>query len=306
MNIGYFADGPWAHKALELISPIVNIAFIVPRYDTQDPYLEAWARNNNVPFIPHPNVNSDEFLNIISKFDAELFVSMSFNQIIKERLFNYPKNGFINCHAGALPFYRGRNPLNWVLINGESHFGITVHFIDQGIDTGDIIEQKLYPIDENDNYGSLLEKAHFLCGEVLFSALRSIIDGTVNSRSQTEIAPVGSYFGRRINGDERIDFSWSANRVHNFVRGISVPGPCARCLGPNGELAFLKTELIANAPCYIATEGEVIGKDHLGILVKVGDSFIRVQKVANISSSGELESPYCPQFKVGTRLLSLS
>lgn len=306
MKIGYFADGLWAHKALDLISSIVDVAFIVPRYDSQDPYLKDWAKKNGVPFIPHQNVNSDDFVSIIDEYDADLFVSMSFNQIIKERLFNLPDKGFINCHAGALPFYRGRNPLNWVLINGESEFGITVHYIDKGIDTGDIIEQKLFPIDQNDTYGTLLERAHVLCGEVLFSAVKSIMDGTAVARPQIEIAPVGSYFGRRVNGDEKVNFSWPAKRFHDFVRGITLPGPCARCQGPEGEIAIVETRIVENAPSYIATEGEVIGKDEQGNLVKVGDSFIRLSKVANIDSSGELSSINCPQFKIGTRLLSVS
>ena len=71
---------------------------------------------------------------------------MSFNQIFRKDIINLTPIGIINCHAGKLPFYRGRNILNWVLINDEKEFGITVHFVDEGIDTGDIILQKTFPI----------------------------------------------------------------------------------------------------------------------------------------------------------------
>jgi methionyl-tRNA formyltransferase len=64
---------------------------------------------------------------------------MSFNQIFKSEIINLPRLKTINCHAGKLPFYRSRNILNWVLINDEKEFGITVHYVDEGIDTGDII-----------------------------------------------------------------------------------------------------------------------------------------------------------------------
>ena len=70
-----------------------------------------------------------------------------------------PKYGAINCHAGKLPDYRGRNILNWALINDEKEFGITVHFIDEGIDTGDIILQESFEIKDSDNYKSLLDLA---------------------------------------------------------------------------------------------------------------------------------------------------
>ncbi|WP_197740079.1 formyltransferase family protein [Vibrio taketomensis] len=71
----------------------------------------------------------------------------------------------------SFTFYRGRNPLNWALINGESKFGITVHYVDEGIDTGDIVEQRLYSITQEDNYQTLLDKAINECANVLFSAI---------------------------------------------------------------------------------------------------------------------------------------
>ena len=84
---------------------------------------------------------------------------MSFNQIFKQSIISLPELGIISCHAGKLLLYRGRNVLNWVLINDEKEFGITVHYIDEGIDTGDIIIQKSFQIKDTDTYKSLLEKA---------------------------------------------------------------------------------------------------------------------------------------------------
>ncbi|MDR1522244.1 MAG: hypothetical protein LBS28_05280 [Streptococcaceae bacterium] len=84
-------------------------------------------------------MNSKEVINLLKKYNADLFISMSFNQIFKSEIINLPRLKTINCHAGKLPFYRSRNILNWVLINDEKEFGITVHYVDEGIDTGDII-----------------------------------------------------------------------------------------------------------------------------------------------------------------------
>ena len=96
---------------------------------------------------------------------------MSFNQIFKNNLINLPPLKIINCHAGKLPFYRGRNVLNWVLINDENEFGITVHFIDEGIDTGDIILQKTFKIDDTDDYQTLLSRAYKECGSILYDSI---------------------------------------------------------------------------------------------------------------------------------------
>ena len=181
MKVGYFADGPWSHKALEVItdSDLFDVVFIVPRFDTQDPVLKKWADRLEIPFLPTENVNSAEFIALIDGYKPDLLVSMSFNQILKTDIIAYAPKGFINCHAGALPFYRGRNPLNWVLINGENTFGITVHYVDEGIDTGDIIEQKYYPISTHDTYSSLLNLAVTECGQVLFSAMQKLSQNKV-------------------------------------------------------------------------------------------------------------------------------
>ncbi|GHA27670.1 methionyl-tRNA formyltransferase [Oceanisphaera arctica] len=301
MKVGYFADGPWSHKALELLVNEVEIAFIVPRFDTQDPVLKQWAEKLKVPYFPVEDVNSKDFIDWAKETEADLFVSMSFNQILKKEIINLPKYGFINCHAGALPFYRGRNPLNWVLINGESHFGITVHYVDEGIDTGDIISQKLYEITNVDDYASLLEKAVIECASLLLNAVSLIKASSVSAIVQSSIHPVGTYFGRRINGDELVDFSWGAQRFFNFVRAITSPGPGARCKGPNGELALLECRLIDSASSYIATEGEVVGKNDDGVVIKVGDSTVLLTKIADVRQQG-LGEIKKPTFGIGTRL----
>jgi methionyl-tRNA formyltransferase len=302
MNIGYFADGPWSHEAIKLISETVgmNISFIVPRYDTQDPVLKEWAEKLNVPYILCQNVNSSEFICDIEKYNADLFISMSFNQILKKEIISFPKLGFINCHAGALPFYRGRNPLNWALINGESSFGITVHYVDEGIDTGDIIEQRLYPITLTDDYSTLLKRAINECANVLHAATLKIFSNNVQVIKQNEIHPVGTYFGMRTFGDEIIDFNWSAMRFYNFVRAINSPGPLARCYIDDNEYGLIACELIENSPAYIATIGEVIGRTPKGVVVKVGDSSIMLTLMSNIKN-GHLLSEFIPKFKIGTR-----
>src|SRR5690606_11568598 len=113
----------------------------------------------------------------------------------------------INCHAGKLPYYRGRNILNWVLINDENEFGITVHYIDDGIDTGDLILQETFPITDNDNYKTLLEVAYVECGNLLYKAINKIQEGNVKPVSQSTIHSVGFYCGIRRQGDEIINWN---------------------------------------------------------------------------------------------------
>lgn len=302
MKIGYFADGPWSHEAIQLISETsdLEVVYIVPRYDTQDPVLKEWAEKLDVPFLPCNNVNSPGFIEKIEILDADLLVSMSFNQILKKDIIDLAKNGFINCHAGALPFYRGRNPLNWAIINGEKQFGITVHYVDEGIDTGDIVEQRLFPISLTDNYATLLDKAVIECANVLHSAIMKINRGKLVKQAQSDIHPVGTYCGIRTFGDELIDFNWPAARVHNFIRAICTPGPNARCFIGEQEYSIISSELIPGAPIYIATVGEIVGRNNNGVVIKVGDSTLLLKTMTKIVINDESEK-FIPSFRIGTR-----
>ena len=305
IKIGYFGDGPWASRALSHIaenSERFSVAFITPRFDTQDPALKEWAVKLGVPFLPCENVNDAAFITKIKEFGCDLLVSMSFNQILKSEIIGAAPQGFINCHAGALPFYRGRNPLNWALINGEEEFGVTVHYIDEGIDTGDIIVRNMVPVADNDDYACLLEKAHGACADSLLEALSAIEAGTVKSAKQSDIHPVGFYCGRRREGDEWIDWYDSSRDIYNFIRALNQPGPGARTLSEKGVVALLKAEKIPGAPAYRATSGEVVGRTENGVIVKTGDSTLLVTKAAQVSVNGDIEEPFIPCWPVGMRL----
>jgi methionyl-tRNA formyltransferase len=276
--IGYFADGVWSHRALErlLEDQVFDIAFICARFDAPDPLLREMARAKGIPFLVHKNINSDDFFGIVKAFDCDLFVSMSFNQIFRRNIIELPAFKTINCHAGKLPFYRGRNILNWALINDESEFGITVHYVDETVDTGDIISQETYPIYDTDSYGTLLERAYIGCAEVLYKAVRDIYAGTARRVTQASIHPIGFYCSSRRVGDELIEWRLPSRELFNFVRSISHPGPQARTFNGEHELQINRVEMISGAPSYRGIPGSVLQKIGNCFLVKTADSFVRV------------------------------
>jgi len=238
------------------------------------------AEDREIDVLLHPNVNSDDFFELIQSYKMDLLVSMSFNQIFKSRLLEYPKYHAINCHAGKLPFYRGRNILNWALINDEKEFGITVHYIDTGIDSGDIIKQKTFPITDIDTYQTLLDMAHRECPNLLVAAVREIMEGSVVRQPQTEIHPVGMYCGQRTIGDEKLNWNQTSRRVFNFVRAICPPGPAARSVicreDCRLEVKINHVSMIPSAPEYIGIPGQVLYKTENGFVVKTLDSFVEV------------------------------
>jgi len=292
IKIGYFADGKWSHEAFEklIIDETIDIRFICVRYDTKDETLLNYCKRYNIDYIKHKNINSDEFLSIIQKYNCDLFVSMSFNQIFKSTLINMPPLKTINCHAGKLPFYRGRNILNWVLINGEKEFGITVHYIDEGIDTGDIIIQRVFNIYKEDNYNSLLEKSYIECANILYDSIKLLQSSSIESISQDSIDKVGFYCSQRKEGDEILKWDQNSRDIFNFTRSISSPGPMARSYLKGKEIKINKIELITGVSNYIGIIGAVIGKDNNILTVKTKDNFINI-----------LEYEYDGTIKIGDR-----
>lgn len=282
MKVGFFGDGPWAHKAfIQLMrDKTIEIKFVTVRYDKRDPELMALAEKNYIPVEIHQNINSEEFLGRIAKYEVDLFVSMSFNQIFKTRAINYPPLKTINCHAGKLPFYRGRNILNWALINDEKDFGITVHYVDEGIDTGDIILQKTYPITDEDDYGTLLDTAYAGCADVLYEAVKAIQAGTVQRIRQDSIDPVGMYCGMRGPGDEMINWNACSREVFNFVRAVCRPGPMAVSRLNGKEIRINRVREVKGAHRYINIPGQILGKTEQGFYVKTKDTFVEVTEYA--------------------------
>jgi methionyl-tRNA formyltransferase len=281
IKIGYFADGPWSHKAFEKLikDETIEILFIVPRSDTNDNTLEDFSIKHKIDYLFPIKINSLEFIETVKSYNVDLLVSMSFNQIFKAQILNIPKLGVINCHAGKLPFYRGRNILNWALINDEKEFGITVHYVDEGIDTGDIIKQKCYPISENNDYNTLLEIAYVECALILYEAIKEIQEGISKRIVQSTIHPVGFYCGRRGTGDEIINWNQTSRGLFNFIRSINKPGPMATTFFNGKYVKINKARLIENAPKYICTPGQLLAKTPEGFLVKTSDSFLEIFEI---------------------------
>lgn len=296
MKIGYFGDGIWAYNAFQKLfdHPEIAFAFVCGRYGSIDHILKSMAEKHGIPWLQTENINSSEFIEKLVAFNCELFISMSFDQIFKPAVFNIPTMKTINCHAGKLPFYRGRNILNWALINDEKEFGITVHYIDEGIDTGDIICQKTYPITDKDSYATLLKTAHKECAEVLHSAVKLLAKGDAKPIPQETIHPVGTYFSKRTTGDEILNWNTKSREIFNFVRAICEPGPMARCWLGKQEVLINCADMVPDAPTYKCIPGAVLFEEEDAIFVKTLDSMI---KVTDYRTSGR-------SFRPGDRLTS--
>jgi methionyl-tRNA formyltransferase len=249
---------------------------VVGRFNPIDGILKELAEESGLPFWLNKNINSNDFLDLVKPFQCHLFTCLSFNQIFRSRLIEFPEFGIINCHAGKLPFYRGRNILNWALINDEKEFGVTAHFIDEGIDTGDIVLQRSFPINDSDDYNTLLKCAHVECASTLYDAVKLIQAGTYSRIKQTDIHALGTYFPKRISGDENLNWDQSSREIFNFVRAICFPGPEARTMLAGEVIRISEVQYFEGAPVFKGIPGSIIGKTSSTFDVKTRDSFVRV------------------------------
>lgn len=278
LRIGYFGDGPWSHLALTklLSDDNLEVAFICARNDDPDVILKSMSANEKIDFFTHSNINSEEFIDLASKYECDLFVSMSFNQIFRAKIMSVPPLSTINCHAGKLPFYRGRNVLNWALINDESDFGITVHYVDEGIDTGDIIVQRFFTITDEDDYSTLLTRAYAGCSSILYDAVKLVQKGNPKVIKQKDLDAEGTYCTARKIGDELLSWNQNSRDIFNFVRGVCQPGPEARTFLGDEEIRISRVQLLPKASKFKGVPGSVIGVEVGSFLVKTLDSFVRV------------------------------
>ncbi len=278
LNIGYFADGPWSYGTLDLLKsdPRMKILFICARYKNPDENLRSQAKEIDADFLIEKDVNSASFAKKLKSYNADIFVSMSFDQILRKHIFEIPKHGTINCHASRLPKYRGRNVLNWAIINDEKEFGITVHYIDSGIDTGDIILQEVFPINEKDNYQTLLSRAFVECPKILYKAICQILEGNASRIQQDSLDEPVLICCKRLPGDELINWSQTSREIYNFVRALCPPGPSATTTYNGIKVKINKAEAMKTSYSYKGVPGAILSKEKNGFIVKTLDSYVKI------------------------------
>ena len=165
-------------------------------------------------------MKDEAFLEGLRAWKAELQRVVAF-RMLPEDVWNMPRFGTFNRHASLLPQYRGAAPINWAVINGDTETGITTFFLQQAIDTGEVIQQVKVPITDTDNVGAVHDKLMNLGGKLVIETVDAIIAGTVKSIPQEEMAVVGElrYAPKIFKDTCKIDWNQSTKKVYDFIRG---------------------------------------------------------------------------------------
>jgi methionyl-tRNA formyltransferase len=295
LRLVLFGDGLWAAESLRrLLQGPYTVTGVVVRARPTDGELADAARAARIPVFQPVRVNDSSIMTDLRALAPDLGLSIAYDQIFRPALLELPRLGVLNFHAGMLPFYRGRNVINWALINGEREIGITAHFVDEGIDTGDILRQLRLPIGWNDTYGEVLCRVIQVMPDLVEEVVRLVASGEYARQPQP---PVGTYFGARGDGDEWLDWADTSVNLHNKVRAITRPGPGARTLLGAESVTIWRAYCDPTWPKYLATAGQVVGRTPEGVLIKTGDSVLLVKE----AQVGNQESQ-TPSWPIGTRL----
>ena len=197
----------------------------------------------------------------ISKLKPDLIITCAYGQILPKELLDLPPLGCINIHASLLPLYRGGAPIQYALINGDEKTGITIMYMDEKMDTGDIIAQESIPILASDNLGSLSAKLSKLGSSLLAKTLPSIINKTNKREKQQEQKATYAYTIKRE--DEHLDFHKTSEEINNLVRALN-PKPYANILLDDEETKIIEGYVGNETKMNAATICE-IKKDAIGI-----------------------------------------
>lgn len=155
--------------------------------------LRSMSRGHKIPIYFTQDVNREDFIETLKSLNPDLGVSISFGQIFKPNTIHILPKGLINLHASLLPTYRGLMPNFWVLLNREKETGITIHYIDEGIDTGRIIFQARMPIPPQVTYYKLVQISKEVGGKCLINIIRKIQSG--NDVTTFPVSGKGTYYG---------------------------------------------------------------------------------------------------------------
>ena len=198
----------------------------------QESDVKKYALEKGLRLLQPTNLKNPEFLAELKSLNANLQIVVAFRMLPKS-VWAMPALGTFNLHASLLPDYRGAAPINWAVINGESESGVTTFFIDDKIDTGEIILQENTPIAPNDTAGILHDKLMHLGADLVLQTVQQIETGTVQTEKQHTTSDLKE--AHKIYRDTcKIDWSDSLDAIHNKIRGLS-PYPTAWTTLVNGD-----------------------------------------------------------------------
>lgn len=275
-NIVFMGTPDFSVAVLKMLIENTNVLLVVTQPDkivgkdktvSFNP-VKKLALEENIPVFQPMRIRKD--FEKLKNLDIDLIVTCAYGQIIPKEVLDMPKYGCINVHASILPKYRGSAPIQWCLFNNDDVTGVTIMYMDEGMDTGDIIKIKEIPILDSDNVGTLHDKLSKLGCDLLLEVLPTIFDKTNDRIKQGNNYTMAPMIKRE---DERLDFNEEGKKIIGKIKGLN-PWPLANIIINNQEIKVLEAEFVQKKVDNTGIIKE-IDKKNLGITCKDGIIYLK-------------------------------
>lgn len=242
---------------------------------------------HDIPVYQPTKVREVEVVTQIKQLQPDVIVVVAFGQIISKEILDIPQYGCVNVHGSLLPKYRGAAPIQWAILDGEEETGVTTMRMDEGLDTGDMIQKSIITIGQKETGGSLFEKLQDEGAKLLLTTLEQLESGTATFTPQGESpTPYASMLKKNMG---LLDFSWEAQKIERWVRGLN-PWPSAYTQLAGKTMKIWEAQVIEDLPesikdsCYLENKeqifpGTVVFADEHGLGVQTGKGILQITRL---------------------------
>ena len=228
-----------------------------------------------IPVYQPEKVKDPAFVEILRNLQPEVIVVIAFGQILSRDILDLPPYGCINIHASLLPKYRGAAPIQWAVIDGEKETGVTTMMMDVGLDTGDMLEKTVIPLDPKETGGSLFDKLSQAGGPLILSTLEKLKAGTAVRTPQTD--EDSTYAKMLTKSLGQIDWSMEAAAIERLIRGLN-PWPSAYTFVHGKTLKSWDADVLKESSDG-AAPGQIIRTDPHSLIVAAGEALLSIREL---------------------------
>lgn len=291
-KVVFMGTPEFAVPILEMLIKETNVILVVTQPDKEvgrkhelkfSPIKELALKNNIEVFQP---LKIKQDYQLILEKNPDIIITCAYGQIVPNELLETPKYKAINVHASLLPKLRGGAPIHHAIIDGYKETGITIMYMSEKMDAGDIISQEKVLIEDKDNVGTLHDKLSELGTKLLYETLPSIFNGTNNKIKQKEEDVTYGYNIKRE--EEKIDFNKTAEEIYNQIRGLN-PWPLANAYLDDSEIKIIEANVVDG---YSGKCGQIVDITKNSLIVKCKDKSLEINKIKPFGKKEMLVKDY--------------
>ena len=303
MKIAFIGGVEFSHELLSAtLSNGWDVSIVFSYEDSKEKYYSDMASFSNltkkygIKHVQVDNINDSENVKLLKEINPDLILVMGWSQLLAKEIIKIPKLGVIGSHPTELPKYRGRAPIPWTIIKNLKESALTFFYIDEGVDDGDILDQRKFDISEKDDVTSIYYKMTKLGKEMLLDNLLILKDGKEIRKKQNQNEFIENW-PKRTMEDGKINWNDSAEEIHNLVRATTHPYPGAFTKFKNQKLIIWKSEFLNNTN---SDPGMIKEVNNDNIIVGTGKGILKILKIS-YQDECELNKIFSTSY-IGTKL----